>query len=177
MTSADLRAGLACSFCMKLPGDVARMVAGPGVYICNECVDLCGQIISSQPQGRRDGDPEAWHTRLTDDELLAHLPKVAAASTQVELQLTGWVREARSRGITWTRIGEALGMTTVGDANAFVPDASIPVADLAQTTQLVGTDGVLNIHAFSYRTSAAMINQRVINETAANLAYIATLLQ
>ena len=68
-------------------------------------------------------------------------------------------------------------MTTVGDANAFVPDASIPVADLAQTTQLVGTDGVLNIHAFSYRTSAAMINQRVINETAANLAYIATLLQ
>jgi hypothetical protein len=111
MTTADLRAGLACSFCMKPPGDVARMVAGPGVYICNECVDLCGQIISSQPQGRRDGDPEAWHTRLTDDELLAHLPKVAAASTQVELQLTGWVREARSRGITWTRIGEALGMT------------------------------------------------------------------
>jgi ATP-dependent Clp protease ATP-binding subunit ClpX len=111
MTTADLRAGLACSFCMKPPSDVARMVAGPGVYICNECVDLCGQIISSQPQGRRDSDPEAWHTRLTDDELLAHLPKVAAASTQVELQLTGWVREARSRGITWTRIGEALGMT------------------------------------------------------------------
>lgn len=110
MTTPDLSAGLACSFCMKLPAAVRKMVAGPGVYICNECVDLCGQIIASQPESRHD-DPEAWHTRLSDDELLAHLPKVAAAGAQVEQQLTGWVREARSRGITWTRIGAALGMT------------------------------------------------------------------
>ena len=32
-------------------------------------------------------------------------------AAQVEQQLTGWVRQARSRGITWTRIGESLGMT------------------------------------------------------------------
>ncbi len=48
---------------------------------------------------------------MSDEDLLAHLPKVAAASAQVEQQLTTWVRQARSRGITWTRIGEALGMT------------------------------------------------------------------
>jgi hypothetical protein len=110
MTTPDLSAGLACSFCLKLPAAVRKMVAGPGVYICNECVDLCGQIIANQPEGRHD-DSEAWHTRLSDDELLAHLPKVAAAGAQVEQQLTGWVREARGRGITWTRIGAALGMT------------------------------------------------------------------
>jgi hypothetical protein len=74
-------------------------------------------------------------------------------------------------------VGEPLGMTATGDSNGFVPDASIPLADLAQTTQLIGTDQVLNIHAFSYRNNNPMINQRVINETAANLAYIKTLLQ
>jgi ATP-dependent Clp protease ATP-binding subunit ClpX len=35
-----------CSFCHKPSGDVAKVVAGPdGVYICNECVDLCQEII------------------------------------------------------------------------------------------------------------------------------------
>ena len=53
----------------------------------------------------------AWERDLTDEELLAHLPRVAAPAEQVEQQLTGWVRKARSRGLTWTRIGEALGMT------------------------------------------------------------------
>ena len=38
-----------CSFCLKPDGEVARLVAGPGVYICNECVDLCSQIIASPP--------------------------------------------------------------------------------------------------------------------------------
>lgn len=115
MTAADLKSGLACSFCMKLPSEVSTMVAGAGVYICNECVDLCGQIVASRPdrtsEGSVDTGIEAWHERFSDDALLEHLPKVAAASAQVELQLTAWVREARSRGITWTRIGAALGMT------------------------------------------------------------------
>lgn len=68
-------------------------------------------------------------------------------------------------------VGAPLGMSATGDANAFVPDSRIPVADLAQTTSL-DSDGILNIHAFSYRDVQPMINQRVINETAANWAYI-----
>jgi ClpX C4-type zinc finger len=115
VATADLRAGLACSFCMKLPADVAKLVAGPGVFICNECVDLCNLIIAQAPESNPGADTdakvEAWHKRLSDEDLLGHLPKVAAASAQVEQQLTGWVRQARDRGITWTRIGEALGMT------------------------------------------------------------------
>ncbi len=36
-----------CSFCGKRQEDVARLIAGPGaVYICNECVDLCKEIVS-----------------------------------------------------------------------------------------------------------------------------------
>ncbi|HUJ62419.1 MAG TPA: hypothetical protein VLX92_28145 [Kofleriaceae bacterium] len=73
-------------------------------------------------------------------------------------------------------VGAQLGMTAAGDSNAFAADPSIPTADLAQTTQLIGQDGALNIHAFSYRNTEPMINQRVINETAANLAYLAEVL-
>ena len=37
-----------CSFCGKSQNDVKKIVAGPGVYICNECVDLCQQIIDQE---------------------------------------------------------------------------------------------------------------------------------
>jgi len=114
MSTVDLRAGLACSFCMKLPADVETMVAGAGVFICNECVDLCVQIIAGKPRDGSedpDGKIQAWERKMSDEDLLAHLPRVAAVSTQVEQQLTAWVRQARGRGITWTRIGDALGMT------------------------------------------------------------------
>jgi ClpX C4-type zinc finger len=39
---------LRCSFCGKSQEKVARLVAGPGVYICNECVGLCNQIIAEE---------------------------------------------------------------------------------------------------------------------------------
>lgn len=37
-----------CSFCGKSQDEVKKVVAGPGVYICNECVDLCQQIIEQE---------------------------------------------------------------------------------------------------------------------------------
>lgn len=37
---------LRCSFCGKNQDDVARLVAGPGVYICDECIEVCSEIIS-----------------------------------------------------------------------------------------------------------------------------------
>jgi ATP-dependent Clp protease ATP-binding subunit ClpX len=37
-----------CSFCGKSQNEVKKIVAGPGVYICNECVDLCQQIINQE---------------------------------------------------------------------------------------------------------------------------------
>lgn len=38
-----------CSFCGKSEFDVERMVSGPGVYICNECVSLCSSILGDVP--------------------------------------------------------------------------------------------------------------------------------
>lgn len=40
-----------CSFCGKSQDEVKKIVAGPGVYICNECVDLCQQIIEQELAG------------------------------------------------------------------------------------------------------------------------------
>ena len=45
------------------------------------------------------------------EEILAALPRVAAAGQQAQEYLTHWVRKARSLGATWARIGAALDMT------------------------------------------------------------------
>ncbi|MFV0558305.1 MAG: ATP-dependent Clp protease ATP-binding subunit ClpX [Enterococcus sp.] len=37
-----------CSFCGKTQEEVKKVVAGPGVYICNECIDLCKEIIDEE---------------------------------------------------------------------------------------------------------------------------------
>lgn len=42
----DLAAG--CSFCAKRRQDVHRLIAGPGIYICDECVALCAEIMEEQ---------------------------------------------------------------------------------------------------------------------------------
>ena len=39
---------LRCSFCGKSQDDVKKLIAGPTVYICNECVELCGEIITEE---------------------------------------------------------------------------------------------------------------------------------
>ncbi|ACA59984.1 ATP-dependent Clp protease, ATP-binding subunit ClpX [Candidatus Desulforudis audaxviator MP104C] len=39
---------LKCSFCGKLQDQVKKLVAGPGVYICDECIELCNEIIEEE---------------------------------------------------------------------------------------------------------------------------------
>ena len=41
-------ATLTCSFCGKRQRQVNKLIGGPGVYICNECVDLCVEIIARE---------------------------------------------------------------------------------------------------------------------------------
>ena len=44
----DTTKNLRCSFCGKAQQNVKRLVAGPGVYICDECIDLCQNIIEAE---------------------------------------------------------------------------------------------------------------------------------
>ncbi len=41
----ELTSKLRCSFCSKGQREVKKLIAGPSVYICNECVDICVEII------------------------------------------------------------------------------------------------------------------------------------
>lgn len=47
---------LKCSFCGKSQEQVRKLIAGPGVYICDECVDLCNEILDEE---LLDGSPQA----------------------------------------------------------------------------------------------------------------------
>ena len=47
---------LKCSFCGKSQKQVKKLIAGPGVYICDECIDLCNEIIDEELAGPSD-DP------------------------------------------------------------------------------------------------------------------------
>ncbi|MFZ0371573.1 MAG: ClpX C4-type zinc finger protein, partial [Halobacillus sp.] len=39
---------LKCSFCGKSQEQVRKLVAGPGVYICDECIELCTEIVEEE---------------------------------------------------------------------------------------------------------------------------------
>ncbi len=47
---------LCCSFCGKSQGEVQRLIAGPDVYICDECVGLCNDIIAQEHVSEDPGD-------------------------------------------------------------------------------------------------------------------------
>ena len=48
MAKNDIPKGIKCSFCGKTQESVKKIIAGPGVYICNECIGLCNEIIESE---------------------------------------------------------------------------------------------------------------------------------
>ncbi len=47
---------LKCSFCGKSQDQVRKLVAGPGVYICDECIELCNEIVEEELGGEEDID-------------------------------------------------------------------------------------------------------------------------
>ncbi|GIH22307.1 hypothetical protein Aph01nite_06170 [Acrocarpospora phusangensis] len=111
MTSPDTLTELArCSFCGKPDTEVDKLVAGAGVHICNECVALAASIIEGSPTSPARPRVPVWES-LTDEEMLNHIPRVAAHIEQAEADLRAWVQELRRRGVTWAKIGEALGVT------------------------------------------------------------------
>lgn len=114
---------LACSFCGKDSTQVAKLVAGPGVLICDQCVGTCNEILvkelgdypGADRVDRKTAAPApprlpGWDT-MAAEELLASLPRLATAQKQVELSLKDGVTRLREQGVTWQRIGEAFGIT------------------------------------------------------------------
>ena len=52
----DENDNLFCSFCGKNQSEVRKLIAGPAVYICDECIQLCSEIIEEETQKDTDRD-------------------------------------------------------------------------------------------------------------------------
>lgn len=48
-SASKVTSPLTCSFCGKHRRQVNRLIAGPGVFICDECVVLCVEVIAERP--------------------------------------------------------------------------------------------------------------------------------
>jgi ATP-dependent Clp protease ATP-binding subunit ClpX len=66
---------LRCSFCAKSQSDVRKLIAGPSVYICDECVDICNEIISDDV--------------VVNHSLGSQLPKPQEIKEFLDLYVTG----------------------------------------------------------------------------------------
>ena len=61
---------LYCSFCGKSQHEVRKLIAGPSVFICDECVDLCNDIITEEMQEQLDSDDSSLPKPHEINELL-----------------------------------------------------------------------------------------------------------
>ena len=63
MQKNDNNKNIRCSFCGKTQDSVDKIVAGPGVYICNECIQVCSNIIENEYYE----DDEDLYTTVEED--------------------------------------------------------------------------------------------------------------
>ena len=96
---------LRCSFCSRSESEVQKLIAGPKVHICDACVGVCNTILEATPKG-----PGDW-TRMTDEQLLAALKPAEASLDAVRSVLQAQIDALRKRGISWSQIGDALGVS------------------------------------------------------------------
>ncbi|MDH6363195.1 ATP-dependent Clp protease ATP-binding subunit ClpX [Enterococcus sp. PF1-24] len=75
-----------CSFCGKMQEEVKKIVAGPGVYICNECIDLCKEII----------DEEFYDE---DENVMIEVPKPQEILNILDMYVIGQERAKRALSV------------------------------------------------------------------------------
>src|SRR5262245_23515664 len=96
---------LRCSFCSRSESEVAKLIAGPKAHICESCVAVCNKILEATPKGSGD-----W-TTLSDAQLLAALKPAEASLDAVRTVLQAQIDALRKRGVSWSDIGDALGVS------------------------------------------------------------------
>ncbi len=84
----DDRGTLKCSFCGKNQDQVRKLIAGPGVYICDECIELCNEIIEDEL------------SRSTDDPLrFRNLPKPQEINQILDQYVVGQKKPKRTLSV------------------------------------------------------------------------------
>ena len=91
MPNDEKNTTIRCSFCGKTQDEVSRLVAGPGVFICDECIDVCNAIISEDepPVRRRGNKHQNKDFRLPKPaELKAHLDEYVIGQEEAKIALS-----------------------------------------------------------------------------------------
>jgi hypothetical protein len=113
-TTSPTEAPIACcSFCGKPNTSVAKLVAGPGVYICNECVELSAAIVEEAAHGTKGeiSRRRREYEDLPSGSILAMLPNMSKTADRIAAELAGWVYRLREMGVEWKAIADAAGIT------------------------------------------------------------------
>jgi len=103
---------LYCSFCRKSQHDVKKLIAGPAVLICDECVALCVKIIAETPDATPDKPVtmQKWHDMPTEKFL-----KILSAQDQMYREVRDRVQQTvdilRKREVSWADIANALNVS------------------------------------------------------------------
>ena len=99
-----------CSFCNKNNGEVKKLIAGPGVYICDECIGLCNTILGEEKSGT-DTAPSLDEAPV--DQLVMILAAMARTAHSMEERLGEWARKLAERGVPVSTIASQIGITEV----------------------------------------------------------------
>jgi ATP-dependent Clp protease ATP-binding subunit ClpX len=100
---------LYCSFCFKSQHQVKKLIAGPAsIFICDECVDLCNEVIAGRPTAPSNRPSEK---EVPTEHLLERLQAIEQTVQGKGNQLQWVVELLRSREVSWAQIGTALGIS------------------------------------------------------------------
>ena len=102
-----------CSFCGKAQTEVKTLVSGPGVFICDECVQLCQEIIAKEVATvvSTQKVPGLLPDNAATETLLKTLAGYNGAFERVDAGMQDIVDILREREVSWATIGQALAVS------------------------------------------------------------------
>ncbi len=101
-----------CSFCGKGHSEVKKLIAGPGVYICNECVDLCVSILDKELRSSDAGKTAARGKRLP-------LPTPVEIRAKLDQHVIGQEHAKKVLSVAVYNHYQRLNQPTGGDAKEY----------------------------------------------------------
>ena len=156
MPTNDEERSICCSFCGKAQDEVYRLVAGPGVYICNECIELCSDILAGgDGVARRHSHRDESFTLPTPHEIKQALDEYVIGQDEAKVTLSVAVYNHYKRiffqGETDVELGKSnvlllgptgVGKTALAQTLAKTLDVPFAIADATTLTEAgyVGED-------------------------------------